>query len=117
MYRTKRDFTSGFALGAVAGAAGALLLYKNRRTLRASWWKLRAKADIHRRLRALKEVTRDSYEEIVDDVLSRYRALGDVASYEVDAFSTDLKRRYRDVKERLGSATREPRREREDDDE
>lgn len=99
-------FAAGFALGALAGAAGAIVLYKNRKTLKAHWWRLRAKADIHRRLGALKEVTREAYDEVVDDVVARYRTLESVAAYEADEFAADLKRRYRDVKRRLEGALR-----------
>ena len=106
MHRSKGLFAAGFTLGALAGAAGAIVLYKNRKTLKARWWRLRAKADIHRRLGALKEVTREAYDEIVEDVVSRYRTLEAIAAYEADEFAAELKRRFRDVKRGLEDAAR-----------
>ena len=100
----RNGFTTGFVLGALALGLGALALYKKRRHLRAAWWQWQAKADIHRRLAALKRVTRASYDEIVDDVLARYEAAGEVAADEIEAFAGELKRRYGEIKARLAEA-------------
>lgn len=102
---TKRPFAAGLILGALAGAAGALILYKKRKRIRATWWKYQAKLDINRRLANLSRLTKQAYEDAIDDALARYRLAGAVAAPEIDRFAEELKRRYRKVKERAESAT------------
>ena len=98
---SNKGFGTGFALGALAGGLAAFLAYKNRRDIKAVWWKWQAKADIHRRLAALKELTRDSYDEVIDDVLMRYETVEGVAADEMRAFAADLKSKYQEIKARL----------------
>lgn len=92
------DFKKGLFLGMVAGAVGALVLYKKRRRIMGKLWKLKVKADIHRRLGELTQMTRESYDSIVDSVLMKYRTAGTIAQYELDELGRDLKSRYESVR-------------------
>lgn len=96
-----RGFKKGFFMGVFAGLFGALLLYRNRGKISAKFWKLRVKADVYRRLKDMKRLTKETYEEVIDDVLSRYRTFGHIAEYELDMFADELRDRYKEMKQRL----------------
>lgn len=60
--------------------------------------------EIEQRLRELGKFSREAYEEIVEEVLERYRDRGIIAAHKLDTFEEDLKRRYSEAKRRLKAA-------------
>jgi hypothetical protein len=92
------EFKKGFIVGVVAGIVGAFALQKKRRLIMGKLWKLKVQADIHRRVGALKRLTRENYDEIIEDALTRYRAVGSIAKSELDEFGRELKRKWKEVK-------------------
>lgn len=104
---TKKGFAAGFVVGALAGTVGALALYKKRRHLKKLWWRFEAKQEIYKRLRRGKRLTRAFYEEVIDAVLARYGAAGDVAEEELEAFGEKLKEKYAAVRAELAEAAGE----------
>ncbi len=97
-------FNKGFMFGVAAGALGALFLYKKRGRIRSSLWKLRARAELYRRLYELKRATRERFEDLVDEVLEEYGAWGTIAEEELEDFAEELKDTWRDVKHRFEDA-------------
>jgi hypothetical protein len=95
------NFKMGFLIGMFAGAAGALVYFKNRKVLRRELWKLRARAEIHERLVELKRITRDNFERVVDDVVMRYRAAEHIAVPEAEAFIEKMKDQYEWVRKHV----------------
>lgn len=88
------DFKKGFVIGVLAGAFGAVALYKKRGAFRAKLWRIRAKMELHHRLRELKALTRRNYDQVVDDVITRARVVGGIAAEEAEEFAEELKQRF-----------------------
>ena len=91
-------------MGAVLGAGATYLAYKNRKKIAEKMWKIKARAQLHRRLSNLKRITKKEYEELVDAVLSKYEDLESISRYEIDEFADELKDRWDSVKERIDEA-------------
>lgn len=94
----KNAFKNGFIVGAVAGALGAYVVFKKHEKVAAKLWMLHVKGDLHRRLKEVKRLSKDNYEELVDNVLARYRSAEHIARHELDDFRDELKRRWKEVK-------------------
>ncbi|HEX8946776.1 MAG TPA: hypothetical protein VF829_00985 [Candidatus Paceibacterota bacterium] len=101
--KTNGDFKNGFMAGFIAGMAGAYAIYQNRRRIKFELWKMRARAQVSRRMRFMRRITRQNYERAVDDALSRLGSAGEVSARELDAFADELKRQYEHVRDRIGS--------------
>ncbi len=107
--RAKRHsgiFTGALAAGALAGylfygPSGA----KNRKKLRG--WMLRAKADVLDRVERTREITQDTYEELVHTVMDKYKKMKQVNDAEAEALARELKRYWRTVKRELSASARE----------
>ncbi|HUQ30190.1 MAG TPA: hypothetical protein VM103_01580 [Candidatus Paceibacterota bacterium] len=97
-------FKQGFVAGLVAGAVGGALLYSKRKKIVREVWKLRAKADIARRVKNLKKLTRNAYDDIVDTVLDKYEEMEDIAADELEEWAQVLKDEWSDIKERFEGA-------------
>lgn len=73
--------------------------------LRRELWKFRARAELHNRLRDMKDFTRENYDRAVDEVMRRYRIIERIAAPELDAFARELKDRFNHVRSRLEKET------------
>lgn len=109
------SFFFGFFLGYAVGTAGGFFLSQNKRKIQAKLWMWRARMEIERRLRELGEFSRSTYDEIVEEVLERYRERGTIAMHKLDAFEDELKRRYGQMKRRFTAILEDPDDDEEDD--
>jgi|GEM_PF-6754902 len=93
---------AGFIGLVIGAAAGVLLASKASRQNRADFrnWMRRMNAEIYDRLGDAKEMTREKYEEIVDNVADKYRKLSDIKENEVDDFGRELKNRWERIRRR-----------------
>lgn len=95
----------GLAGLAVAAIAGTYFLYgkngvKNRKAIKT--WTLRAKADVLEQLGKAKELSQDSFNEVVDQISEKYGIkVKDVSKEDVMAFAKDLKKHWKDIKSEL----------------
>lgn len=106
---TSSSSNTGITLGlaglAVAGIAGAYLLYgkdgaKNRKTIKA--WTLRAKADILEKLEKAKEVSQETFEVVVDEISAKYGTkIKDIDPADIEKFAKDIKKHWKDIKTEL----------------
>lgn len=113
--RESNKFNKGFVWGLAAGALGALLLYQKRHHIRASLWKLKAKAELYRRLYELKRLTRERFEDVIEEVIDEYRSWGSVAEEDLEDFAEELKDTWKDVKRQFADAMQTTVRKTEDD--
>ncbi len=95
---------------AAAAAAGAYWLYgakdaaKNRRQVKS--WMLKARAEVMDAVEKLKDVDKDTYLRIVDDVVQGYSKAAGAKSAEVRQLVRDLKDSWQYIAKQKGPATR-----------
>jgi gas vesicle protein len=108
----QKDSNTGVALGlaglAVAGIAGAYLFYgkdgaKNRKKVKT--WTLRAKADILEKLEKAKEVSEETFHNVVDEISAKYgEKIKDINPADVLLFTKEIKKHWKDIKSELTPA-------------
>ncbi|MCX5785857.1 MAG: hypothetical protein NTX59_09215 [Elusimicrobia bacterium] len=84
---------AGLILAAIA-AAGTYFLTgkrgeKNRKKIAA--WTLKMKGDVLEKMKEMKEVNKEAYFALVEDVAGRYERLGQVGSAEIKHLTKELK--------------------------
>lgn len=108
-----REKGSGGAIAAVA-AIGALLagtfLFagdrggKNRTMVRD--WMVRAKGEVIETLETMKDVSKETYDDVVDTVLKRYNAVKDVSADELADFRDELRSHWDAIAKSAKSKTK-----------
>jgi gas vesicle protein len=89
----------------VATAIGGYLLFgskkakKNRRVVED--WMEDAKADVVAKLKKVKRLSRDKYEEIVDVISDKYSEMKEVGKIKADELRDDLKSRWEEIEEEV----------------
>lgn len=88
--------------GLIAGAALAAYLMtpsKERKKAEAKIkkWTRDMQKEVAGRAKAIKNLSRDKYEEIVDDVAPKYEALRDVSATEIETFARELKAHWNNI--------------------
>ena len=100
----KKSSNSKVLLGtAVASAAAAAVGYyfygpkgkKHRDELRS--WTLKAQGEVMERLEKLKQIDKDAYNKVVDDVTKKYAKAKGVAAKELAGFARDVKEQWEHV--------------------
>ncbi len=83
------------AAAMAAAAAGAYYFYghkdatKHRRSMKS--WMVKAKGDVMEKMEGLKEISHESYNEIVDQVITKYKKLKNSSPKELAALALELK--------------------------
>ena len=100
----KKIVNEGLLGLAVAGLAGVYFLHgkdgaKNKKKVRA--WILKGKGEVLEKLEKAKDVTEDNYHNAIDMVAAKYAKAKDIAPEEVEAFSKELKKHWKDIKAEL----------------
>jgi gas vesicle protein len=103
MEKSKKLIGAGVALAAVAAAATYFLTgrrgEKNRAKIEA--WTLKMKAEIVERLRKLKEINQQKYEELVEEVAARYQRVEKVSAEEIERLTPELKQAWKHISKEL----------------
>lgn len=93
---SNRNAGAGIAAlaAAAAAAAGAYYFYgkngpRHRKQLKG--WAVKAQGEVMERVEQLKDVTRDSYEKTVNDVMAQYKTLKKASPAELAAVAKELK--------------------------
>lgn len=98
---------------AAAAAAGAYYFYgkngpRHRKQLKG--WAVKAQGEVMERLEELKDVTRDSYEKTVNDVMAQYKTLKKASPAELASVAKELKGHWnavsKQINEMAGSKSR-----------
>lgn len=106
------------AIGAaVVAAAGAAFLYgtdagkKSRKKIKG--WTLKAKGEILEKLESAKDVSEETYEKVVANVIDKYKKVKSIEEGEIVEFAKELKGHWNSIKKELagsrkGSAKKAP---------
>ncbi len=97
----------GMAAAVIGTAAAGFFLYgpkgaENRVKVRA--WTLKAKGEVLEHFEKAKEVTDDSYAEIVDKVTAKYGKVKSVGEEEATKLNAELKKHWKSIKKVAGEA-------------
>jgi hypothetical protein len=113
MKGVKKGIFMGVGLAAVAAAiAGAYFLYggkdaaKNRRKVKS--WMFKAKGEILEKIENASDLTKESYEKIVDEVSNKYRALKNIQQNELSGFVDEVKSHWKNIAKELSSSAKKP---------
>ncbi len=100
----------GLGLAALAAAAaGAYYFYgkdgaKRRQNLKG--WMVKAKGEVMDKLENLSEISQETYQEAISDVLDKYKKLKKASPAELAAFAKELKGHWGAIKGDLDKATK-----------
>ena len=88
--------------GIVAGAALAAYLLttpedREKAALKVKGWMADMKKDIVERVKKIQDLTEERYDQIVDEVKTKYEALKDVSAEEVSAFADEMKSHWKNI--------------------
>ena len=103
MKRNSRIIGAGIGLAAVA-AAGAYFLYGERGARnreRISGWALKMKGEVLEKVEGMKNLDRDAYAKLVDEVAARYAKLEKVSASELRRLTVELKNSWAQIAKKL----------------
>ena len=103
MKRNSRIIGAGIGLAAVA-AAGAYFLYGERGARnreRISGWALKMKGEVLEKVEEMKNLDRDAYAKLVDEVAARYAKLEKVSASELRRLTVELKNSWAQIAKKL----------------
>lgn len=90
----------GAGIAAGAGLAAYLLSSPKTRKkvqLKVKGWMRDMQKEVADRVNAMQEVTQQKYEQVVDEVKPKYKALKDVSGAELDTFSGEMKAHWDNI--------------------
>jgi hypothetical protein len=100
----------GLGVAAIAAAAaGAYYFYgkdgaKNRKQLKS--WMVRAKGEVMEKVEKLSNVSQETYEKAIADVMKKYKNLKNATPAEIAALTKDLKGHWRAIKADMDKASK-----------
>jgi gas vesicle protein len=102
-YNNKKGKLGAFLSGVVmATAIGGYMLFGSKKSRRnrqkVEDWMEDAKAEVVTRLKKIKKLSRDKYDEIIDTVSDKYAELKEVGKEKADTLRDELKSRWDEVK-------------------
>lgn len=102
--KEKNDMTKKALIGAgiVAGAVVAAYLLtspedRKKAALKVKGWMTDMKKDTAERVKGVRDMTEDKYDEIIDEVKTKYTSLKDVSAAELSAFADELKSHWKNI--------------------
>ncbi|MDE2293521.1 MAG: hypothetical protein KGL53_15675 [Elusimicrobia bacterium] len=103
MKPSKKAVGAGIAVAAIAAAATYFLTgergKKNREMIAA--WTLDMKAEVLEKLKKMKDVNREAYNRLVDEVALRYQRVGRVSASEMRHLKGELKGAWGHIRKQL----------------
>jgi hypothetical protein len=96
--------SAGIAALAAAAAAGGYFLYgkdgaKNRKKIKG--WMLKAKGEVLDQMEKGKEVTEETYHNVIDKVSAKYQSVKDIDPAELQQMVKELKSHWKSIKAQL----------------
>ncbi len=96
-----------------AAALAGYLIYDNKGTKakynKVKTWVKTAKTDLLKKVKTLKELDREMYNEAVDQIMTKYQQVKGIASPEVKAAIKDLKGYWSTIKEHVSKQQKQTR--------
>jgi|SRR5680860_1175920 len=102
---TSLEVGVGLAAIAVATVAGGYFLYgkkgatNNRKKVKG--WMLKAKGEVLEKMEKSKEITEETYREVIDKVSQKYQNLKDIDQTELQQMVKELKGHWKSIKNQL----------------
>lgn len=95
---------AGIVAVAAAAIAGGYFLYgkdgaKNRKKIKG--WMLKAKGEVLEQMERGKEITEDTYHQVIDKVSQKYQAAKDIDPNELQQLVKEMKGHWRSIKKQL----------------
>ena len=101
--KSKKVIGAGIALAAIAAAATYFLTGKrgveNRAKIEA--WTLKMKGEVLEKMKKMKEMNKEAYYELVDEVAVRYARVGRVGAAEMKHMTEELKGAWAHISKQL----------------
>ncbi len=91
----------GVAAALAAAAAGAYYFYgskhsaKHRKQMKS--WAIKARGEVVERLEKAKEISQDTYEKAVDQVMDKYKKVKNIDPVEITALTNDMRRHWKNI--------------------
>lgn len=106
MAKSNKKFLTGLAIAAIAGVYFLLgnNAKKHRKSVRG--WYLKAKGEVLEKIELAKNIDKESYMNIIDNVAKRYRKFKNVSSRELSAMVSELRSNWSDIQKELNKKTR-----------
>lgn len=110
---TQKKVAIGAGLAALAAAAaGAYFLYGtkegSKRRAQVKGWMLKMKGEVLDRMEKLKDVSEDTYSEMVDKVARTYEGMKQVDPVEVAALAKTLKGHWSNIRRHITAENKKP---------
>jgi len=90
----------GAALGAIAGIIFSPRSGKENREEVSNWMHDMSR-ELKKRVYETKEITREKYDEVIDNLTSKYKKMREIKENEIDDFALELKNRWQRIQDRL----------------
>lgn len=84
--------------GLVAAATAAYFLSNKKSRAAAKSWAIKMKADVIEKIEKAKDLSKESYEQIVDQMSAKYDKLKDTTPEEVSEIVSELKKKWSHLK-------------------
>lgn len=96
--------TAGIAAVAAAAVAGGYFLYgkdgaKNRKKVKG--WMLKAKGEVLEQMEKGKDMTEETYHNVIDKVSTKYQAVKDIDPAELQQMVKEMKGHWKSIKNQL----------------
>ncbi len=87
-----------------AAAAGAYFLYgkdgaKNRKAVKG--WMLKMKGEILEKMEGLKDVSEETYYNVIDEVKDKYQKISSIAKEDLENVTDELRGHWKDIKKEI----------------
>jgi gas vesicle protein len=103
MEKSKKAIGAGLALAAIAAAATYFLTGKrgaeNREKIAA--WTLKMKAEVLEKMKKMKDIDKEKYHALVDEVAKRYERVGRVSAEEMKHLTAEVKSAWTHISKQL----------------
>ncbi len=91
--------------GLVAAATAAYFLSSKKSRAAAKSWAIKMKADVIEKIEKAKDLSKESYEQIVDQMSAKYHKLKDTTPEEVAEIVSELKKKWSHLKPKSAKKT------------
>jgi hypothetical protein len=103
----KAGIGAGLAALAAATAAGAYYFYgskdANKHRKQMKGWAIKARGEVVERLENMKNMTEESYDKAVGQVMDKYKKVKSINPAEVAALAQDLRRHWKNISSQFKS--------------
>lgn len=106
MAKKNGGINTGVAIAALVAAAGAAFVYAStgqgkKHAKKIKGWTLKAKGEVLEKLENAKDVSEDTYKDIVEKVSENYKKLKKIEGKEMDLFVKEMKSHWNRIRKEI----------------